>query len=90
VNVVAIMLAAVGSIVLRDSPLRAVQMLWVNLIMDSLGSLALATEPPSPVLLERAPYGRNEAIISRKMMRHVLCMALFQVSIYSSAYYLVK
>ena len=44
VNVVAITTAFIGSCVLNESPLRAVQMLWVNLIMDSFASLALATE----------------------------------------------
>ena len=46
-NVVAVTIAAGGAAVLRTSPLSAVQMLWVNLIMDSLASLALATESPT-------------------------------------------
>ena len=46
-NVVAVSIAAGGAVLLRASPLSAVQMLWVNLIMDSLASLALATESPS-------------------------------------------
>jgi hypothetical protein len=46
-NVVALVTAAGGALALRSSPLSAVQMLWVNLIMDSLASLALATESPS-------------------------------------------
>lgn len=36
-----------GSVVLKDTPLNAVQMLWVNLIMDTFAALALATEPPA-------------------------------------------
>ena len=44
--------------------------------MDSLGSLALATEMPKPSLLDRAPYKRSDYIISRKMVKHVLGMAL--------------
>jgi Ca2+ transporting ATPase len=47
VNFVALVMAFVGGAVLRESPLNAIQMLWVNLIMDTLASLALATEPPS-------------------------------------------
>lgn len=46
-NVVAVTVAAGGAVLLRSSPLSAVQMLWVNLIMDSLASLALATESPT-------------------------------------------
>lgn len=40
-------------------------MLWVNLIMDTLASLALATEDPTPSLLERKPHGRDEYIVTR-------------------------
>merc|ERR1712167_419112 len=52
VNIVAVVLAIVGAIFFQASPLGAVQMLWVNLIMDSLASLALATEEPEDQLLE--------------------------------------
>ena len=47
-------------------------MLWVNLIMDTLASLALATEPPTESLLLRKPYGRNKPLISRTMMKNIL------------------
>ncbi len=46
-NQVAVATACMGALVLQESPLSAVQMLWVNLIMDSLASLALATESPT-------------------------------------------
>jgi P-type Ca2+ transporter type 2B len=55
VNVVAITLAVVGAFTFNESPLSAVQMLWVNMIMDSLASLALATEQPTKDLLDRMP-----------------------------------
>ena len=44
-----------GSVIMRDSPLNAVQMLWVNLVMDTLGALALSTEPPAADILDRPP-----------------------------------
>jgi Ca2+ transporting ATPase len=47
VNVVAIVMAFTGAAILKQSPLTPVQMLWVNMIMDTLAALALATEPPS-------------------------------------------
>ena len=53
VNVVAVVVAFIGACAIQDSPLKAVQMLWVNLIMDTLASLALATELPTPELLLR-------------------------------------
>jgi magnesium-transporting ATPase (P-type) len=45
----------VGAALGEDTPLTAIQLLWVNLIMDSLGALALATELPKPTLLDRMP-----------------------------------
>ena len=47
--------------------------------MDSLGSLALATEPPKEELLKRPPYRREEYIISQKMVKHILGNAIYQL-----------
>lgn len=66
---------------LQETPLRAVQMLWVNLIMDTLASLALATEPPNKDLLTRKPYGRTKPLISRTMMKNILGQAIYQLTI---------
>uniref|UniRef100_H2Z414 Cation-transporting P-type ATPase C-terminal domain-containing protein n=1 Tax=Ciona savignyi TaxID=51511 RepID=H2Z414_CIOSA len=79
VNVVAVIVAFLGACILKDSPLKAVQMLWVNLIMDTLASLALATEQPTDALLLRKPYGRNKALISRTMMKNILGHAFYQL-----------
>jgi magnesium-transporting ATPase (P-type) len=73
VNIVAVVLAIVGAIFFQASPLGAVQMLWVNLIMDSLASLALATEEPEDRLLEKPPIGRNDAIITSQMYFNNVC-----------------
>jgi len=62
-------------------PLKAIQMLWVNLIMDTFASLALATELPTEELLERRPYGRTKPLISRTMMKNIIGHALYQLSI---------
>uniref|UniRef100_A0A915JDL0 Cation-transporting P-type ATPase C-terminal domain-containing protein n=1 Tax=Romanomermis culicivorax TaxID=13658 RepID=A0A915JDL0_ROMCU len=50
---------------------NAVQMLWVNLIMDTLAALALATELPNEDLLKRKPYGRTKPLISQTMMKNI-------------------
>ena len=47
--------------------------------MDSLASLALATEPPSPDLLTRAPYGRNKPLITRYIFRFIFFHSLMQL-----------
>ncbi|KAG8199832.1 hypothetical protein JTE90_000919 [Oedothorax gibbosus] len=81
VNIVAVIVAFVGACAIEDSPLKAVQMLWVNLIMDTLASLALATEMPTPDLLMRKPYGRSKPLISRTMMKNILGHALYQLAV---------
>nr|AML22898.1 plasma membrane calcium ATPase [Tridacna squamosa] len=79
VNVVAVTVAFLGACIIDDSPLKAIQMLWVNLIMDTLASLALATELPSEELLERKPYGRTKPLISRTMMKNIIGHSIYQL-----------
>jgi len=70
VNITAIVIACVGSAILTESPLTVIQMLWVNLIMDSFASLALATEDPTLKLLDRKPYPRDRHVISNIMVKN--------------------
>uniref|UniRef100_A0A672NGH6 Calcium-transporting ATPase n=1 Tax=Sinocyclocheilus grahami TaxID=75366 RepID=A0A672NGH6_SINGR len=81
VNIVAVTVAFTGACITQDSPLKAVQMLWVNLIMDTFASLALATEPPTEALLLRKPYGRNNPLISLTMMKNILGHGVYQLII---------
>ncbi|XP_048403341.1 plasma membrane calcium-transporting ATPase 2 isoform X14 [Stegostoma tigrinum] len=81
VNVVAVIVAFTGACITQDSPLKAVQMLWVNLIMDTFASLALATEPPTEALLMRRPYGRDKPLISRTMMKNILGHGIYQLTV---------
>ncbi|KAM5148909.1 plasma membrane calcium-transporting ATPase 2 isoform 3-T3 [Mantella aurantiaca] len=81
VNVVAVIVAFTGACITQDSPLKAVQMLWVNLIMDTFASLALATEPPTESLLLRRPYGRNKPLISSTMMKNILGHGVYQLTL---------
>ncbi|GFP84392.1 calcium-transporting ATPase 10 plasma membrane-type [Phtheirospermum japonicum] len=59
VNVAALIINVVAAVSSGNVPLNAVQLLWVNLIMDTLGALALATEPPTDHLMRRKPVGRR-------------------------------
>ena len=70
VNIVALVLAFVGACIISQSPLTAVQLLWVNLIMDSLASLALATDTPTPDQLLRPPTKKDEYIITKVQVWH--------------------
>jgi len=78
VNVVAMFIVFFGAVFLKDAPLNAVQMLWVNLIMDTFAALALATEPPEHNVLTRAPYPKDSAIVTEVMWRNVFGHAIYQ------------
>ncbi|XP_065635397.1 calcium-transporting ATPase 4, plasma membrane-type-like [Quercus suber] len=79
VNVVALMLNFICACVSGSTPLTTVQMLWVNLIMDTLGALALATEPPHEGLMKRPPVGRDVKFITRIMWRNIVGQSIFQI-----------
>ncbi|XP_065854762.1 calcium-transporting ATPase 9, plasma membrane-type-like [Euphorbia lathyris] len=81
VNVAALVINVVAAISSGDVPLNAVQLLWVNLIMDTLGAIALATEPPTDHLMHRSPVGRREPLITNIMWRNLLIQAVYQVII---------
>ena len=78
-NVVAVFMTFLGGIILKDSPLNAIQMLWVNLIMDSFASLALATEDPTDALLDRKPYSRDASILTPMMLLNIFSQSIFQI-----------
>lgn len=81
VNVAALVINFIAAVSAGDVPLTAVQMLWVNLIMDTLGALALATERPTNDLLHRPPVGRKDPLITVIMWRNLLSQAVFQITI---------
>ncbi|KAL4397586.1 calcium-transporting ATPase 10, plasma membrane-type isoform X1 [Arachis hypogaea] len=81
VNIAALVINVIAAFSSGDVPLNTVQLLWVNLIMDTLGALALATEPPTDHLMDRDPMGRREPLISNIMWRNLLIQAIYQVSV---------
>ncbi|KAL6661221.1 hypothetical protein ACP70R_000605 [Stipagrostis hirtigluma subsp. patula] len=78
VNVVALIVNFSSACLIGSAPLTAVQLLWVNMIMDTLGALALATEPPNNELMKRTPVGRKGNFISNIMWRNILGQSLYQ------------
>lgn len=79
VNLVALCLVFISAVAGFDVPLNAVQLLWVNLVMDTMGALALGTELPTPDLLLRKPYKRSSSLISRPMARNIVIQSIFQL-----------
>lgn len=78
-NIVALIVSIIGALTVEDSPLSAVQMLWVNLIMDALAALALATDSPSDELFNTKPFGRTEPIITTDMYINIATQAVYQI-----------
>ncbi|XP_075476412.1 putative calcium-transporting ATPase 13, plasma membrane-type [Primulina tabacum] len=81
VNVAALVINFVAAVSAGEVPLTAVQLLWVNLIMDTLGALALATEKPTKELMNQKPVGRTMPLITNVMWRNLLAQALYQISV---------
>jgi len=81
VNVVALTLALIAAFLDESiaTPLMPVQLLWVNLIMDTMAALALATEKPTFDLLKRHPYKPDSALISRLMWRFIIGNSIYQL-----------
>jgi len=79
VNFCACLLVFICACIGNETPLSTIQMLWINLIMDSLGSLALATESPYDELLNREPTKRDESIINGKMWKHIGIQSLVEL-----------
>ncbi|KAF5822314.1 putative calcium-transporting ATPase [Helianthus annuus] len=79
VNVVALMTNFVSACTSGSAPLTAVQLLWVNMIMDTLGALALATEPPHDGLMKRPPIGRDVNFITKVMWRNIIGQSIYQL-----------
>jgi magnesium-transporting ATPase (P-type) len=83
VNIVAMFMVFMGTVIMKDSPLNAVQLLWVNLVMDTLGALALATEPPQENILKRQPYPKTASIVTEVMWRNIFGHAIWQIILLS-------
>ncbi|KAK7396224.1 hypothetical protein VNO78_17076 [Psophocarpus tetragonolobus] len=81
VNVVALIINFFSACITGSAPLTAVQLLWVNLIMDTLGALALATEPPNDGLLQRPPVARGANFITKPMWRNIIGQSIYQLII---------
>lgn len=63
------------------SPMTVLHLLWLNLIMDSAASIALASEPPTDALLERPPVNRNDFIITHQMFLNMIGIACYEIGI---------
>ena len=83
VNITAVLLAFISAVASseEESVLTAVQLLWVNLIMDTMAALALATDPPSRKILDRKPDTKSAPLISTTMWKMIIGQAIYQLVI---------
>ena len=79
VNLTAMLVAFVGSCVIQSSPLKAIQLLWTNIVVGAIGALALSTSKPRESLLDRPPYGETDPLISNIMYRNVIGIVLYEL-----------
>ncbi|EXJ65792.1 Ca2+-transporting ATPase [Cladophialophora psammophila CBS 110553] len=83
VNITAVILTFVSAVSNNDekSVLTAVQLLWVNLIMDTFAALALATDPPNYTVLDRKPEPRYTPLINVTMWKMIMGQSLYQLTV---------
>ncbi|KAI0856086.1 calcium-translocating P-type ATPase [Xylaria cubensis] len=81
VNITAVLVAFVSAVANPDmkSVLTAVQLLWVNLIMDTFAALALATDPPTDKILNRLPQPKSAPLITVNMWKMIIGQAIYQL-----------
>ena len=81
INVVAIVVCFVGAVFGTDMPLTVVQILWVNIIMDTFAAMAMASLPPDPRVMLDRPRPRNEFIITPAMTRTIFTCAAGMIAV---------
>ncbi|KAJ8121882.1 hypothetical protein ONZ43_g1779 [Nemania bipapillata] len=81
VNITAVLVAFISAVANPDmkSVLTAVQLLWVNLIMDTFAALALATDPPTDKILNRLPQPKSAPLITVNMWKMIIGQAIYQL-----------
>lgn len=72
VNMCAISLSIIGPFIGVDTPVTVIQMLWINMVMDTLAGLAFSFEPPLIEYMEEIPKKKEEGIINRYMLHEIL------------------
>ena len=83
-NISAVFVSLLGQYLGIGSPITIIQMLWVNMIMDTLGGLAFAGEPPLSSYLKEKPKKRDESIINRQMLKRICYGSVFLLLLFGS------
>ena len=81
INFAAILICFVGALFGTDMPLTVVQILWVNIIMDTFAAMAMASLPPNPEVMGEKPRPRDEFIITPAMARTIFACGMTIVAV---------
>jgi P-type Ca2+ transporter type 2C len=87
-NVAEILVIFLGTLIAKNSPLTAIQLLWLNLVTDGAPALALATEKGDPDIMDRKPRPKDEPIINRFMQMGILIQTIAITGVTLTAYFL--
>ena len=77
VNFSCLFTVIIGGIIMTDSPFRATQLLWINLIMDTFAAIALSTEPPIKTVTTGAPIKCDQQLMTKAVWRQVIGMSIW-------------
>ena len=80
-NLCAVGVSIIGPFIGIDTPVTVIQMLWINIIMDTLAGLAFAGEPPLEEYMAEPPKKRDEPVLNRYMLSQIVCMGLFTIGL---------
>lgn len=78
-NLCAVIISLIGPFIGIDTPVTVMQMLWINIIMDTLAGLAFAGEAPLDEYMQQPPKRRDEPVLNSEMTHQILCMGIFTV-----------
>ncbi len=90
INVAALVIAMLGPFIGVELPLTVIQMLWVNLIMDTFAALALSTEPPHPEVMDRQPRKSSDFIVTPVMTGLILKTAALFLIVFIGMLFFMK
>lgn len=77
VNICAVMVSLVGPFIGIDQPVTVIQMLWINMVMDTLAGVAFAYEPPLIEYMNEKPKKKGEHIVNKYMFNQIIVMGLY-------------
>lgn len=88
VNLSALYLVMLSGATLGDTPFNVIQLLWINMVMDTLAALALSTEPPHPTELRPQRIKKQERVVDKGIWRSILGQTLYQIIMMTMFLYL--